>query len=280
MTTAYLVAAALAAAAWAEPKKKLDLGGLLGGPAVPGPSAGPKDDAGAPAREAILAALDVFDENAATALRCWAPDLGRLAKNNPSGAPEELKEEHVKQATAFYRALLGAKKIDTGGSAERGAAGTWAPAIEGGRITGGEFRVKAPAREAAAAQGWGAARTLYDGGNSILHETAHMLYSYFSWERGASSQSQPSRLSQFKVYYLADGGSPAGYCRDGTCPFKSCSADDIRCWLYTLSDGAHGDKGYTGNEHCARVISADLGNQTSGAALKRVLAPLTRASGS
>lgn len=271
MQALYLLAALAMAAD--EPKKPglVNLKDLMG-PSVPGPAAGPSgssSSSGGKGGQAFLAALDVFEENAAVAMKCWGPEIGQL-----QGEP--FSEAHVKQAAALFRKLVKDGKLKTSESSERGTGGTWAPDIQDKRLVGGEFNASVSdgaIKDRHNPQGWSNQKMLVEAANSILHETAHALRSYFEWEKGAVSTSQPSRVSIFPTYFLWDGKRPSAFCpKNPDCPYVKCG-DDPGCWKFSLSDSAHSAKGYSGDEHCARQISSDLHNATSGQAAKRVLAP-------
>src|SRR5687768_6594023 len=99
-----LVLAVLPALAAAEPAKKLDLSGLLGGPSAPPGPSGSSEDGRNPARQALLAAIEELTRTHAAAT------VGHfersLAKRDMAGDERNPDAQDLARAADLARTLI------------------------------------------------------------------------------------------------------------------------------------------------------------------------------
>jgi hypothetical protein len=277
MTPPTLLAALLAllsVSAFADPPKKLDLSGLLGGPS---PQMGPDTGSGSsgPEKDIVLAAIAEYTgQSLSIAMNTFQPLLGSMSM--PDGKSVSFGEQQIKDAGKLLEQMITSGKIVIKPVEGHGAAGAWTPDITDKALTGGTFEVG----DWKTVKGYGRNSRSFSElqkqdqfANTILHETGHMFYSVFTIVYGFVPQSQPAVVEQFASLYFWNGYRPIGLCK-GTdeCPYPHKSpCHDENCYSWKITNHGYGVGNAT--EYAARTISQEMCNSTGGSAYSRVLAP-------
>lgn len=253
--------------------KPIDLGGLLGGPQVAGPSASAEPD---PSQDVLLAAVEeIALKNRAVSAKYFVPMFGPL----PDGTA--FTEQHIVAAGQTLTRMIKSGKIKVGRA--KGAAGAWAPDIDGGKMTGGSFEVGDASEIKKIGRGARNYSQLFKQdqfANTILHEATHMFYSAFVSGMGFTDQTKPQVPEDFGSLFFWDGrpvsslctGPSDKPCSEGLIYDKPpCKKSELNCYHWKIA--SHG-YGASGTEYAARMISQELCNADRCAAYGRVLAPL------
>lgn len=260
-----------ASSAAAQTQKKLDLSGLLGGPSPAGPSAGAAQ--AGPEKDIVLAAIRSVPESEKARAE-FALMFG--TRNKPDGSAEAYDAERLKAAAAVLEGLINAGKISIGPT-DRGAAGSWAPNITDGKMTGGEFlvgdpkSVKEPGRSS---RNFSQLFKQDQYANTIIHEVVHMFYSVATLVQGYTPQSQPAVAENFRSYSFWNGTRPQSL-PQGSYPFEKPPCGSPTCYQWKISSHGYGKDG-NATEYLARTVSQGMCDEGNCAAYARVLDPVFR----
>ncbi len=260
--------------------QRLDLTGLLDN-RVPMPDANPPADT-SPVKDMVKAALDVLsNEGLNSTVSHYSQVFGQIPKTKGSKETAPLTAADVKAGAKYLQDLLdhGAIKAKEGAAH---AAGAWTPDVTNDQLVGGTVEIGGDIKGAKDAGRSHQFQKLFAQdqiADTTLHEAAHMLYSYFRFQRDAKEASTPDKIQEdFALHVFWTGLSPAGTCSPSCSAFHIRKApchgeSDIDCYMYHLSDDGYGK---SGNEDAARKIANELETSTSGTAYAKVLAPLVR----
>lgn len=250
---------------------KLDLSGLLGGPRIPGPSAGPAAEEG-PEKGIVLVAIRAVSGSDAAKSR-FAPIFGSRAK--PDGTSEAYDDKKLKEAAQTLEDMIKSGKI-TIKPVTGGAAGAWAPDITDGKMVGGTFevgdykQVKAIGRNS---QNFSQLFRQDQYANTVLHEVVHMFYSVATLVQGFTAQTQPAVVEDFRSYFFWNGYSPQSLTTPY--PYEKPPCGNTKCYHWKISSHGYG-KGGSATEYLARTISQEMCDASSCSAYKQIIEPLFR----
>ena len=264
----------LSSSAFADPPKKLDLSGLLGGPSPDGPSMNNSGGSG-PEKAIVLAAIAEFtDQEASVAMKTFQPMFGSIT--TPDGKTVAFGEQQLKDAGKLLTQMISSGKIAIT-PVQGHAAGAWTPDIQDKALIGGTFEVgdwKSVKNAGRDSHNFNELFHQDQFANTMLHETAHMFYSVFTIAYGFTPVSQPPVVEEFRSYFFWNSHRPISLCKsDGECPYPHakgpCRGDD--CYYWKITKDGYGAGNAT--EFAARTISQEMCDVGGCAAYGRVLAP-------
>lgn len=251
--------------------QKIDLSGLVGGPSPAGPSAGPSESG--PEKDIVLAALKAVSESDKAQAE-FSQIFG--SRNKPDGGSESYDATKLKEAAKILEKMIRDGRIVIGPT-ERGAAGSWAPNISDGKMTGGEFLVGGwkPIKEIGRRpQGFSQLFKQDQYANTIIHEAVHMLYSAATLVQGFTPQTQPAVAENFRSFQFWNGTRPQSLAA-GSYPYDKPPCGNPTCYAWKISAHGYGKDG-NATEYLARTVSQGMCDEGGCAAYARVLDPVFR----
>jgi len=266
--------------------RAVDVRSLLGGPQVPGPSAGPAP-AAAPNPEdvqegmidetlkaVVLAAVREFKgAQRGTAAEFFAKSIPKVPVQGAE--PVAMSEAHVAFIGEQIEKMVEQNFIRVVAASGRESSADWRPTVDGGQLKGGVVRISGLASARKGRTSTRDCGEVYDQdnfANSVIHEVAHMFHSVFVIALAAQeAESVPAPRPKF-VQKRFWRGSPLGYCRnDEQC--RMCGIDTINDRYRWSFKGAHASRGGA-TEWAAREIAFEMCERDACAAYGRVLAPV------